>query len=131
MARAENSSTQEIEQQHIEAHQSLFNRTQLDLKPDEALALIPTDQRIERIKKGSIDNGLSQILFDYGRYLLICSSRPGTLPANLQGLWNYHIKAPWNADYHLNINLQMNYWLANPTGLHELNEPLFGIAGNI
>tara|TARA_A100001011_G_scaffold128773_1_gene135763 strand:+ start:991 stop:3354 length:2364 start_codon:yes stop_codon:yes gene_type:complete len=126
LARAENSSTQQIEQQHIEAHRSLFNRTQLDLKPDEALALIPTDQRIERIKKGSIDNGLSQILFDYGRYLLICSSRPGTLPANLQGLWNYHIKAPWNADYHLNINLQMNYWLANPTGLHELNEPLFG-----
>ena len=67
----------------------------------------------------------SQLLFDYGRYLLIGSSRPGTLPANLQGLWNKHINAPWNADYHLNINLQMNYWLANLTGLHELNLPLF------
>jgi alpha-L-fucosidase 2 len=65
------------------------------------------------------------MLFNYGRYLLICSSRQGSNPANLQGLWNEHLNAPWNADYHLNINLQMNYWLANVTNLDELNQPLF------
>lgn len=125
LAQAEKKSIEEIRRKHIEDHQSYFNRTQLNINSDKALELLPTDQRLERVKAGSIDNGLSQLLFDYGRYLLIGSSRPGTLPANLQGLWNQHINAPWNADYHLNINLQMNYWLANPTGLHELNEPLF------
>jgi alpha-L-fucosidase 2 len=116
---------EEIERLHIKDHQSYFNRTQLTLEGDKALTLLPTDQRLERVKAGALDPGLSQLLFDYGRYLLIASSRPGTLPANLQGLWNQHITAPWNADYHLNINLQMNYWLANLTGLHELNAPLF------
>lgn len=115
----------EMERLHIEDHQSYFNRTQLNLNPDPSLASIPTDQRLEKVKAGSVDVGLSQLLFDYGRYLLIGSSRPGSLPANLQGLWNKNINAPWNADYHLNINLQMNYWLANLTGLHELNEALF------
>ena len=116
---------EEIESSHIKDHQSYFNRTQLELNSDKTLTLLPTDQRLERVKADSLDPGLSQLLFDYGRYLLIGSSRPGTQPANLQGLWNKHINAPWNADYHLNINLQMNYWLANLTGLHELNYPLF------
>jgi alpha-L-fucosidase 2 len=118
-------SLKEVEQLHIKDHQSYFNRTQFKLKGNEALTLLTTDQRLERIKADSLDLGMSQLLFDYGRYLLIGSSRPGTQPANLQGLWNQHINAPWNADYHLNINLQMNYWLANLTGLNELNEPLF------
>ena len=116
---------EEIEHLHIKDHQSYFNRTQFELAGDKALTLLTTDQRLERVKADSLDPGLSQLLFDYGRYLLIGSSRPGTQPANLQGLWNKHINAPWNADYHLNINLQMNYWLANLTGLHELNVPLF------
>ena len=116
---------EEIEHLHIKDHQSYFNRTQFELAVDKALTLLTTDQRLERVKADSLDPGLSQLLFDYGRYLLIGSSRPDTQPANLQGLWNKHINAPWNADYHLNINLQMNYWLANLTGLHELNEPLF------
>jgi alpha-L-fucosidase 2 len=68
---------------------------------------------------------MEALLFQYGRYLLISSSRVGTNPANLQGVWNEHIEAPWNADYHLNINLQMNYWPANMTGLDDLNLPLF------
>ena len=116
---------EEIEHLHIKDHQSYFNRTQFELAGDKVLPLLTTDQRLERVKADSLDLGLSQLLFDYGRYLLIGSSRPDTQPANLQGLWNKHINAPWNADYHLNINLQMNYWLANLTGLHELNEPLF------
>ena len=74
---------------------------------------------------GQTDLHLEKLLFDYGRYLLISSSRPGTNPANLQGLWNQHISAPWNADYHLNINLQMNYWPAEVTNLSELHLPLF------
>ena len=116
---------EEIERLHEKEHQSYFSRTQLSLEGDPKLKLLTTDDRLERVKAGAVDPGLSQLLFDYGRYLLIGSSRPGTLPANLQGLWNQHINAPWNADYHLNINLQMNYWLANLTGLNELNTPLF------
>lgn len=92
---------------------------------DNSLQNQPTNTRLEAVKQGSIDLELQETLFHYGRYLLIGSSRQGTLPANLQGLWNPHINAPWNADYHLNINLQMNYWLANLTQLDELNEPLF------
>jgi len=114
-----------IREDHIIDHQSFFNRVKLNFNSDKKLQLLTTFERLEKVRKGSIDNGLTKILYDYGRYLLISSSRVGTLPANLQGLWNNHIAAPWNADYHLNINLQMNYWLANPTGLHELNLPLF------
>ena len=114
-----------IKQAHIEDHQSLFNRLQLDLLTENTLQKIPTDKRLEAVKQGGIDLELQETLFHYGRYLLIASSREGTLPANLQGLWNPHINAPWNADYHLNINLQMNYWLANLTQLDELNTPLF------
>ena len=125
LKKVQSTTLKKIELSHIKDHQSYFNRTQLELGGDSSLTLLPTDQRLERVKAGSLDPGLSQLLFDYGRYLLIGSSRPGTQPANLQGLWNKHINAPWNADYHLNINLQMNYWLANLTGLHELNEPLF------
>src|SRR5690606_6697254 len=86
---------------------------------------LPVDERLERVKNGAVDVGLEQLLFNYGRYLLISSSRKGSLLANLQGLWNKEIQAPWNADYHLNINLQMNYWLANVTNLDELNESMF------
>ena len=114
-----------LKKNHIKDHQSLYNRVTLDLKTDNRLQNIPTDKRIKAIKKGGVDIELQETLFQYGRYLLIASSRKGTLPANLQGLWNPHINAPWNADYHLNINLQMNYWLANLTQLDELNTPLF------
>ena len=118
-------SFEDIKNKHIKDFQSFYNRINFSLDYDNDLDLIPTDQRLQNFKNGILDNGLIKILYDYGRYLLISSSRKGTLPANLQGLWNNHIAAPWNADYHLNINLQMNYWLANQSGLHELNYPLF------
>jgi len=118
-------SVETIKKNHIEDHQSLFNRVELDLITDNTLQKTPTDKRIEAIKTGKEDIELQETLFHFGRYLLIASSRKGTLPSNLQGLWNPHINAPWNADYHLNINLQMNYWLANLTQLDELNNPLF------
>ena len=113
-----------IRQEHVRDFQSLYSRVELSLT-DECLDTIPTDRRLERIADGETDPELVALLFQYGRYLLISCSRPGTLPANLQGLWNQHITAPWNADYHLNINLQMNYWPADLTALGELNGPLF------
>lgn len=109
---------------HIADHSSLYDRVALDLGGEE-FDSIPTDRRLEGYRSGQADNGLEELLYQYGRYLLIGSSCPGTNPANLQGLWNEHISAPWNADYHLNINLQMNYLLADMTGLSELNEPLY------
>lgn len=114
----------EILHSHEKEYATWFDRMKLDLgsiEPDN----IPTDKRIERVKDGATDLHLEKMLFDYGRYLLISSSRPGTNPANLQGIWNRHIAAPWNADYHVNINLQMNYWPADVTNLGELNQPLF------
>jgi alpha-L-fucosidase 2 len=124
LERLEGVSSTKLFSDHVADHQSLFNRVALSLS-DERLDSLPTDARLSRIREGAVDPGLEALLFQYGRYLLIASSRPGTNPANLQGLWNQHIEAPWNADYHLNINLQMNYWLADMTQLSELNQPLF------
>ncbi|MCB0656646.1 MAG: glycoside hydrolase family 95 protein [Saprospiraceae bacterium] len=117
-------SFEELASRHIADHQQYFNRLSLDLGGAD-LTGIPTDQRLERVKQGGEDPGLEALLFQYGRYLLIGCSRPGTNPANLQGLWNRHIEAPWNADYHLNINIQMNYWPAEVTNLNELTTPFF------
>ena len=110
---------------HAEDHARLFRRVSIRLgsTPPEAAAL-PTDERLARVKSGAEDPGLVELYFQYGRYLLMGSSRPGTLPANLQGVWNEHLKAPWNSDYHTNINLQMNYWLAEPCNLSECHVPL-------
>jgi alpha-L-fucosidase 2 len=116
--------TESLEAKHIRDYQNLYSRVNLQLT-DKNLDTIATDERIKLIKQDKVDVGLETLLFQYGRYLLISSSREGTNPANLQGLWNQHITAPWNADYHLNINLQMNYWLADVTNLGELNNPLF------
>lgn len=108
---------------HVEDYQSVYNRMQINIanQPKD----LPTDERLQAVIDGGIDVGLEELLFNYGRYLLISSSRPGSNPANLQGIWNKDITAPWNNDYHLNINLQMNYWPANITNMDELNEPLF------
>ncbi|MBL8899231.1 MAG: serine hydrolase [Planctomycetes bacterium] len=108
---------------HLREHLGWMERCELSLEnPAEARAL-PTPQRLARHAQGARDPFLAALLFQYGRYLLVGCSRPGTQPANLQGLWNEHIDAPWSADYHLNINLQMNYWPAEVTGLAELGEP--------
>ncbi|QTD38785.1 glycoside hydrolase family 95 protein [Polaribacter batillariae] len=119
-----------LKKEHVKDYQRLYSRVDLQLNSANSansanLDTIPTDVRLERVKNGANDVGLQALLFQYGRYLLIGSSRQGSNPANLQGLWNEHIEAPWNADYHLNINLQMNYWLADVTNLGELNNPLF------
>lgn len=107
---------------HIKDYHSLFNRLTLQLGESSAKNDLPTAQRIINHKK-TPDLGLETILFQYGRYLLISSSRKGGLPANLQGLWNNSNNPPWRSDYHSNINIQMNYWLAEPTNLAECNIP--------
>ncbi len=109
---------------HQEDHRSLFRRVFLDLGPPPDPPL-PTDRRLAAVQAGASDPALVALYFQYGRYLLIASSRPGDLPANLQGIWNDQIEAPWNADYHININLQMNYWPAEVTNLAECHQPFF------
>ncbi len=110
-------------QRHLRAHARLYQRCQIAL-PSNAQARLPTDQRLQAHRSGAEDLSLAALYFHYGRYLLISSSRPGTMPANLQGLWNEHLEAPWNADYHININLQMNYWPAEVANLGECHLPL-------
>jgi alpha-L-fucosidase 2 len=111
---------------HVVDHQRLFRRVDLALGPSSAVAeALPTGERLDRFRKGEADPSLAALYFQFGRYLLVASSRPGSMPANLQGLWAWKLDNPWNADFHTNINLQMNYWLAEPTGLAELHLPLF------
>jgi alpha-L-fucosidase 2 len=114
---------------HIAAHQRLFSRVELKLGavPDSILSL-PTNKRLDRARNtGYPDAGLVETYFQFGRYLLISCSRPGGMTANLQGLWAWQMNPPWNADFHTNINLQMNYWPAEITNLPELNLPLFDL----
>ncbi|MCB9208960.1 MAG: glycoside hydrolase family 95 protein [Ignavibacteriales bacterium] len=114
----------EIKNDHIKEHSSIFNRVELNLG-DSLLSKLPTDQRLQRIINGEKDPELISIFFQYGRYLLMNSSRsPGVLPANLQGVWNKDFGAPWNSDFHTNINLQMNYWPAEMCNLSETIIPL-------
>lgn len=114
---------------HENDHRSLYGRVSLKLddKWAEETADLPTDERLRRVREGGRDIGLESLFFQYGRYLLMASSRPGSLPANLQGIWNESHTPPWEADYHININLQMNYWPAEVTGLAECHEPLFDL----
>lgn len=92
---------------HLKEYEPYFDRVSLRLGGDESQD-IPTDERLERVKQGADDEHLCELMFQYGRYLLIASSRPGTMPANLQGIWANKVQTPWNGDYHTNVNIQMN-----------------------
>ncbi|UVI30444.1 glycoside hydrolase family 95 protein [Paenibacillus spongiae] len=116
---------EQLKREHIHEHQRLFRRVELQLKRSPLADSVPTDRRLEAFRQGSEDQGLIALYFQFGRYLLISSSRPGGMPANLQGIWNPHMKAPWDSDYHININLQMNYWPAQVTNLAECHLPYF------
>jgi alpha-L-fucosidase 2 len=111
-----------LKQASVAEHQRLFRRVSLELGANSER---PTDERLEAVKRGEADPALAALYFQYGRYLLIGSSRTGHLPANLQGLWNDHLTAPWDSDYHININLQMNYWPAEVANLSECHGPFF------
>jgi len=115
---------EQLKNNHISDYQKLFNRVDFALNEPSTLNL-PTNQRLERVKNGANDDHLTELYFQFGRYLLISSSRPGGLPANLQGIWDGTLSPPWNADYHININIQMNYWPALVTNLAETQKPFF------
>jgi len=115
---------------HIEEYQSFFNRVELKLNGPDTLNL-PTDVRLERVKDGKADSHLTELYFQFGRYLLLSSSRSGDLPANLQGIWEPTLTPPWNADYHININIQMNYWPALVTNLQECQQPFFDFVDDL
>jgi alpha-L-fucosidase 2 len=114
---------------HRTDYARLHDRVQLRLSNgDEGMAdSIPTDRRLAAYTGGAMDPALEALYFQYGRYLLISSSRPGGTAANLQGIWNNMIQPPWSSNYTTNINVQMNYWPAETTNLSEMHEPLFGL----
>jgi alpha-L-fucosidase 2 len=119
-----------IRDAHIGDYQSFFNRVSLDLGPSTAPELA-TDERLLRYAEGSEDKYLEQLYFQFGRYLLISSSRTNEVPANLQGLWNPYIRPPWSSNYTVNINLEENYWLAENANLSELHAPLLTFIENV
>lgn len=117
-------SYRDLLQRHVRDYQKFFNRVDLQL-PTSKNEELPTVQRMAELAKGTSDPTLCALYFNFGRYLLISSSRPDSpLPANLQGLWAEEIQTPWNADFHLNINVQMNYWLAENCNLSDCANPL-------
>ncbi|MBA7576571.1 hypothetical protein ES708_18412 [subsurface metagenome] len=121
-------SCEKILKSHINDYQHFYNRVEIELgNTEEAQLALPVNKRLEAIRNGTSDSDLDELLFQYGRYLLISCSRPGSLPANLQGLWNNTNKPPWHDDYHSDINLQMNYWLAETANLAECHIPLFDL----
>ena len=111
---------------HVADHRALFRRVRLDLGSRDRDA-VPTDVRLAAVRAGRTDPGLTALYFHYGRYLLASSSRPGTQPANLQGIWNDDVVPAWGSKYTININTEMNYWPAEVANLAECQEPLFGL----
>jgi alpha-L-fucosidase 2 len=117
-----------LRRSHEADYQKYFERAQLELGPAQPDGeFISTPERIKLAADGPLDPSLAALYFDYGRYLLISSSRPGGLPANLQGIWAEELQTPWNGDWHLDVNVQMNYWPAEVTNLSELHQPLFAL----
>lgn len=122
-------SYEELRDRHVADYQGLYNRVELKLGEAAAPAGMETDKRISEY--GAKDPALVELLFQYGRYLMIASSREGTQPANLQGIWNHETRPPWSSNYTLNINAQMNYWAAESCNLAECHEPLLSFVGNL
>ncbi|MBQ8336077.1 MAG: glycoside hydrolase N-terminal domain-containing protein [Bacteroidaceae bacterium] len=129
--KAESKGYDKLFKEHYEDYSALFNRVELSINPNAPVTYelpgvvnLPTPKRLESYRKGKPDYKLEQLYFQFGRYLLIASSRPGNMPANLQGMWHNNVDGPWRVDYHNNINLQMNYWPACATNLDECMIPL-------
>jgi len=121
---------QELEQSHCTDYQKFFNRVSLNLGNTSAPDL-PTNERLKRYAEGKEDRNLEILYFQYGRYLLISSSRTPGVPANLQGIWNPYLRPPWSSNYTTNINVEENYWLAENANLSEMHHPLLGFIKNI
>jgi alpha-L-fucosidase 2 len=127
---ASRKSIAELKSRHLQDYQKFFNRVSLQLNQTDAPEL-PTDQRLRRYATGATDSYLETLYFQYGRYLLISSSRTPGVPANLQGLWNPHIQPPWSSNYTMNINAEENYWLAENTNLPEMHQSFLSFLGNL
>jgi alpha-L-fucosidase 2 len=125
---AADKSYDDLRRRHVTDHQRLFRRVELDLGSAGDAAKLPTDERLEAFKNTGSDPGLMSLYFQFGRYLLIASSRPGkVLPANLQGIWNDSLTPPWESKFTININTEMNYWPAEVCNLSECTAPLFDL----
>lgn len=124
---AKNKGYEKLKNFHINDYQRLFNRVSLSLDTEDDYEELPTNKRLDIYKNRQDDLSLEALYFQYCRYLLISSSRPGTQAANLQGIWNPFIQPPWNSDYTTNINTEMNYWIAEVCNLTECHEPLFDL----
>ncbi|EMI43331.1 large secreted protein [Rhodopirellula sp. SWK7] len=120
----------QLYQRHFDDYGRLFGRVALDLGGKETES-VPTDIRIERMSEGKADPVLVELAFQYGRYLMIAGSRPGTQPLNLQGIWNNDLNPPWGSKYTININIEMNYWVAEVCNLGECHEPLLRMVGEL
>ena len=125
LANAERSGASALRQRHVEAHLALYDRAALKLEASPDLARLTTGERLNLRTAHASDPALEALLFNYGRYLMISASRPGSRAINLQGIWNEQIQPPWWSNYTININLQMNYWPAEPCNLAECHWPLF------
>lgn len=115
----------------VESHRKLYARTSLSIKSECGTESMTTEQRLKAYAEGVADNALATLYYNYGRYLLISSTREGSLPPNLQGLWANTFETPWNGDYHTNINVQMNHWIAEQGNLPELHLPLTELVLNL
>ena len=125
-----NKSFEKLETSHLSDFQKFFNRVSLNLGQTDAPNL-PTDERLRRYAEGKEDKNLEVLYFQFGRYLLISSSRTPGVPANLQGLWNPYIRPPWSSNYTTNINAEENYWLAENTNLSEMHQSMLSFIKNV
>ncbi len=125
------SSFENLLEEHKQDFSALMERSDVSIAGNTSYEHLPINERLELVRQGNFDGGIISLYFQFGKYLLISSSRPGTLPANLQGVWNGYMVAPWNSDYHTNINLQMNYWHAEVANLSECHLPLFDYINNM
>ena len=127
---ASKQSLADLRKKHVQDYQKYYQRVKLDLGGNQTPNL-PTDERLRRYAKGASDSYLETLYFQFGRYLLISSSRTPGVPANLQGLWNPHIQPPWSSNYTMNINAEENYWLAENTNLSEMHTPFLTFLENL
>jgi len=123
-------SFEQLYKRHIDDYSGLFGRVSINLG-GKGPAILPTDERLKRVAEGAADPLLAEQFFQYGRYLMIAGSRPGTQPLNLQGIWNDKINPSWGSKYTININIQMNYWVAEVCNLSECHEPLLRMVGEL
>ena len=131
--KAAEKSFDQLRSAHVADHQKIFGRVELVLGAGDQKDHndLPTDERVKRVQAGAIDLGLEEVYFQFGRYLLMASSRPGSMAANLQGIWNDSLAPPWDSKYTININIEMNYWPAEVGNLAEMHEPLFDLIENM